>query len=153
MTLPNIFDLTVTQSLITRIENLHIHTKPKWGKMNIGQMLAHCCITYQYVYEPEKFKKPNVLMAWVLKTFVKKNIVNETPYKKNIRTAPDFIITNERNFEVEKEKLIQFLIRSQKDGETYFQGKESFSFGILTITEWSNMFYKHLDHHLTQFGV
>ena len=35
----------------------------------------------------------------------------------------------------------------------YFNGKESHSFGILTVTEWNNSFYKHLDHHLNQFGV
>jgi hypothetical protein len=31
--------------------------------------------------------------------------------------------------------------------------KEPLSFGALTKTEWSNMLYKHLDHHLTQFGA
>jgi len=25
--------------------------------------------------------------------------------------------------------------------------------GKLTAVEWSNMLYKHLDHHLRQFGV
>ena len=34
-----------------------------------------------------------------------------------------------------------------------FEGKESNSFGPLTKGEWNNMFYKHLDHHLSQFGV
>ena len=42
---------------------------------------------------------------------------------------------------------------NQELGVSYFENKESHSFGRLTIKEWNNMFYKHLEHHLTQFGV
>jgi hypothetical protein len=35
----------------------------------------------------------------------------------------------------------------------HFEGKESNSFGALNSTEWNNMLFKHLDHHLNQFGV
>ncbi|MCH5683332.1 hypothetical protein LWM68_02995 [Niabella sp. W65] len=52
-----------------------------------------------------------------------------------------------------KKRLISYLIKTQELGGTYFEGKESHSFGALTQTEWNNMFAKHLDHHLTQFGV
>jgi hypothetical protein len=38
-------------------------------------------------------------------------------------------------------------------GADAFEGKESNSFGKLTASEWNIMMYKHLDHHLTQFGV
>jgi hypothetical protein len=38
-------------------------------------------------------------------------------------------------------------------GEAHFDGKESLSFGKLTASQWNTMFYKHLNHHLTQFGV
>ena len=153
MALPNIFDKQITDQLMQRINNLTPETKPQWGKMSVSQMLAHCCVTYQYVYESEKFKRPNLLMQWVLKTFVKKAVVNEVGYKHNTQTGPDFIIRDEKNFEEEKNRLIGFLIRAQKDGEKYFDGKASFSFGKLNITEWNNMFYKHLDHHFRQFGV
>ena len=44
-------------------------------------------------------------------------------------------------------------MKTQELGEAHFEGKESHSFGPLNKTEWNNMFYKHADHHLTQFGV
>ena len=153
MALPNIFSKDVTDEIISRINKLNKDTKPKWGKMSVSQMLAHCCVTYQYVYKSEKFNKPNLLMGWVLKSFVKKSVVNEIPYGHNIKTGPDFIIKGDRDFESEKQRLVEFLRRSQKDGEEYFSGKESFSFGKLNTNEWNNMFYKHMNHHLTQFGV
>lgn len=153
MALPNIFSKEVADSVIQRIEKLTPETQPLWGKMDVSQMLAHCTVTYRYLYEPEKFKKPNFLLAWVLRTFVKKGVTNEVPYKRNISTAPDFIIRDKRNFENEKKNLITYIQKVQQEGSSAFDGRASFSFGKLTVEEWNNMFYKHLDHHLTQFGV
>ena len=46
-----------------------------------------------------------------------------------------------------------FIVKTQFLGASHFEGKESHSFGNLTSSEWNNMFYKHLNHHLEQFGV
>jgi hypothetical protein len=62
------------------------------------------------------------------------------------------IIPNERDFEKEKKLLIEYLKKTQNLGENYFNGRKSHSFGKLT-KGWNNMFYKHIDHHLNQFGV
>ncbi|MCH5717102.1 hypothetical protein [Niabella hibiscisoli] len=48
--------------------------------------------------------------------------------------------------------MIDYLIQTQELGGAHFEGKESHSFGVLSRTEWNNMFAKHLDHHLSQFG-
>jgi len=72
---------------------------------------------------------------------------------KIIRTAPQFIINNSRDFELEKGTLISYINRTQQLGEEEFEGKESLSFGKLTSKEWNNMFAKHLDYHLSQFNV
>ncbi|WP_306354160.1 hypothetical protein [Flavobacterium sp. '19STA2R22 D10 B1'] len=62
-------------------------------------------------------------------------------------------MTGDKDFELEKNRLINYIQKSQQLGENYFDGKDSHSFGKLTKTEWNNMFYKHLNHHLSQFGV
>lgn len=148
----NIFDLNVTQKIILRIENLNPEYKPKWGKMNVAQALAHLNVPYEYFYE-DKYKAPNFLVKLMLKLFVKKMVVNEIPYKENLATGPDFIIADQRQFDLEKTRLISFIRKTQELGQEYFHGQESHSFGVLTGVEWNNMFYKHLDHHLRQFGV
>jgi hypothetical protein len=148
----NIFDLQVTNEIINRINNLSPTTEHLWGKMTVSQMLAHCSVTYEFVFE-NIHPKPNPVMKIILKLFVKNSVVNETPYKKNLPTALAFLIKDDKNFENEKMRLINYIKRSQELGESYFAGKESLSFGKLTINEWNNMFYKHLDHHLSQFGV
>ncbi len=71
MALPNIFDSTVSDQMIQRINKLSQTTVPKWGKMNVAQMLAHCNVTYEMAFE-NKHPKPNFLVAFILKSFVKK---------------------------------------------------------------------------------
>ncbi len=148
----NIFQKTISDEVISRINSLSPKTTPEWGKMNVAQMLAHCCVTYEMLYE-DMHPKPNFLMKLMLKAFVKKAVVGPKPYPRNSRTAPAFLITDERDFEKEKARLIGYIERTQQLGEEYFDGKESHSFGKLSKEEWNTMFYKHLDHHLTQFGV
>ncbi len=153
MPLPNIFTKEISDEIIDRINKLTPDSNRQWGKMDVSQMLAHCCVTYEMVYEPDKHPKPNFLMGMILKLFVKKVVTGEKPFKKNNPTAPQFIMKSDKDFETEKARLIGYLKKTQKLGDTEFDGKESASFGILNKTEWNNMFYKHLDHHLRQFGV
>ena len=148
----NIFENATVEEIISRINQLRPDSQPRWGKMSVSQMLAHCNVTYELVYE-DKHPKPKGLMKFILKTFVKKVVVSETPYKPNNRTAPMFIINGDKNFEPERQRLIDHIKKTQELGEAHFQNKESHSFGVLSVKEWNNMFYKHLDHHLGQFGV
>ncbi len=148
----NIFDHSVVEEVKKRINNLTPSTTPRWGKMNVAQMLAHCNVTYEMVYT-DKHPKPNAFLKLILKLFVKSKVVGETGYPPNGKTAPQFIITNEKDFELEKRRLIDFLDKTKNLGADHFDNKESHSFGKLTKDEWNNMFYKHIDHHLTQFGV
>jgi hypothetical protein len=148
----NIFTTETTNEIIARINSLTNETQALWGKMHVAQMLAHCIVSYETIYT-NKHPKPNAFVKFILKNFIKKYIVNEKPYKKSSQTAPYFIIADERDFEAEKKKLIDYILKTQELGENAFEGKESVSFGAMTKNEWNNMLYKHLDHHLSQFGV
>ncbi len=152
MALPNIFDRSVADHLILRINTLLPTTPQVWGKMNVAQMLAHCNVTYEMAFE-NIHPKPNVFMKIILKTFIKSKVTDETPYKHNMQTAPAFVIKDKKEFETEKKRLDNYINKTQQVGKGYFENRESLSFGKLTSTEWNNMFYKHLDHHLKQFGV
>ena len=146
------FDQKEVDLIIERIQKLNSKSVPLWGKMNAGQMMAHCCVTYEFIYT-DKHPKPNFFMKFILKSFVKEPVTNNKPYPKNSRTGPVFIIKEDKIFEPEKNRLIDYIQKTQALGEAYFEGKESHSFGKLNATQWNNMFYKHLDHHLSQFGV
>jgi hypothetical protein len=152
MIMKNIFDRNVVTELTERINHLTATSRPQWGKMSVEQMLAHCCVSYEYVYD-SIHPKPNPIAKFFIKLFVKNAVVGEKPYKKNSPTGPDFIIKDSRNFETEKNRLIAYLTKTQELGAEHFDNKESHSFGKLSTSEWNTLFYKHLDHHLTQFEV
>jgi Protein of unknown function (DUF1569) len=152
MALPDIFSKPVADAVIQRIDQLSASTQARWGKMSVDQMLAHCNVSYEMIYDTIH-KKPGFLRQFILKKIVKNIVVSETPYKHNNPTAPQFKITAQKNFDHEKQRLIDFINTTRQHGVGYFEGKISHSFGKLSSIEWNNMLYKHLDHHLMQFGV
>jgi len=152
MTHPNIFEADTLQELNKRINRLSHTTQPQWGSMNVGQMLAHVNVTYEMMYD-NIHPKPNAFVKLMLKLFVKQGVVGPKPYRKNLRTAPQFLITDEREFDTEKKRLQHYLAKTRQLGIETIGAMESNSFGKLTHNEWNTMMYKHLDHHLSQFGV
>ncbi len=152
----SIFEKTGAEALVSRIKELNPNAKPIWGRMNVSQMLAHCCKPFETIYDPtysQKHPRPNALIRFMLRLFIKPILVGEKPYKQNMRTAPEFVVSDSREFDNEQARLIAFIERTQAEGVIAFEGKESHSFGPLTAKEWNMLFYKHTDHHLAQFGV
>lgn len=148
----NLFNEQEAQETVSRINALSSESQPQWGKMNVGQMLAHCSVAYDLVYT-DKHPKPGAFQKFMINLFAKSAVVGPKPYKRNGRTAPMFLITGDREFDVEKKRLIDNLQKTQQLGAAHFEGKESHAFGALSENQWNTLFSKHLDHHLTQFGV
>jgi hypothetical protein len=149
----DIFSPSVSEEVINRIRLVKKDNPPLWGKMNAAQMFAHCNVAYNYTYHPENFKKPGTIKRFFLRTFLKKIVAGPKPYSKNSPTGPDFLIADTRDFEREKNILIENIQRTCELGRSHFEGKSNFSFGKMTSEEWNTLFYKHIDHHLSQFGV
>ena len=151
-TLPDLFDSADVARTVARVMSLDAARAPLWGRMSVAQMLAHCCVAYEMVYTT-KHPRPNALMRWILRTFVKQGVVGPKPYPRSTPTAPAFRITDARVFDTERERLVAYLHRVLGEGRARFEGRASLSFGPLTATEWNTLFAKHLDHHLRQFGA
>lgn len=152
MSWKNLFNEKESKETIDRIKALTPETTAQWGKMNVAQMMAHCNVAYELVYT-DRHPKPKGFQKFMIKLFAKNIVVGPKPYKKNTRTAPEFIISDQREFDIEQKKLIEYIQKTQQLGGAHFNGKESHAFGALSEKEWNTLFSKHLDHHLNQFGV
>ena len=152
MEIQNIYSAPVSEQFIDRINKLSANTQSQWGKMDVSQMMAHCNVSYDMAFD-ENFKKSSSFLRFILKNLVKKGFVNENPLKKNSSTATEMLIKTPKDFEQEKSKLVVNLKNLVEKGENYFHLKDHPGFGVMTKQEWNNFYYKHLDHHLTQFGV
>lgn len=149
MIYPNVFQPSTTKNHLERLETLTASTAPKWGKMNAAQMLAHLNVAYAHSAGAKK----GFLHQLLMKLVVKNAVVSDKPYAKNSRTAPEFIIADERTFEKEKSLLISNIKDIEAKGESYFSNRENPSFGVLSSQEWSNLYSKHIEHHFEQFGI
>jgi hypothetical protein len=63
------------------------------------------------------------------------------------------VVKDEPDFELHKTALIDNVLKVCQLGSEAFEMKPQITLGPLTAKEWSNMLYKHLDHHLRQFGA
>lgn len=152
MPLPNIFESAVCESLVGRINRLTVDTKPLWGKMNVDQMLCHCSLAFDQALGNSNLR-PGGFMRLMMKIFFKSSMVNEVPYKQNLPTAPFFVVADKKDFEAERKRVIALLQDFSNLGAAHYHNREQATFGKLSSVEWSNLMYKHIDHHLRQFGV
>jgi hypothetical protein len=152
MAYPSIYLSSTTEELCSRIDQLNSTSKGLWGKMTVGQMLSHCAVPYEQILGLNT-QQPPLLMRIILNLFLKKSMVNEVPYKQNLPTAPSFIRTEQYDVTKEKDRLKEMIRSIQDTGAEKLAAIPSLSLGKLTATEWNNLLYKHIDHHLKQFGV
>ena len=87
----------------------------------------------------------------MLKGMIRKMVVGPKPYPKNTRTHPQYLQTEPRDFDTEKARLLAAL-NAFVEAENSPARPHSL-FGVQTHDEKGWAGYKHLDHHLTQFGV
>jgi hypothetical protein len=148
MEVKNLFDVSVKQDMISRINSLSPESKAQWGKMNVEQMLAHCQMPLG-VATGKHILKRNFFFSLIGPLF-KKQLFNDQPFKRNLPTDKSFIIADPETFEKEKQKLIDMI---NSFSEATLSGEPHPFFGKLSAEEWSRGTWKHLDHHLQQFGV
>lgn len=134
-------------AIVARLDRLTGAETPQWGRFTVPQMLAHMCDAFRMALG-ELSVKPKGL-PWFIRYPVTKLILYVLPFPKNAPTAPEMVARPPERLDVERTQLKQLMARL--DGHTGTQPHPLF--GPLTPDEWGVLGYKHLDHHLRQFGV
>ena len=147
----NLFDKNVYNEITNRINTLIPQSQRQWGKMEVAQMLAHCKEAFKVPLSDKKM--PRMFIGLLLGWAFKKKLYNDEPWKRNLPTAPNFIIKDERDFEKEKQGLTGLINQFHNGGPDNVGRFPHPMFGTFTKEQWGKSMYKHLDHHLMQFGV
>ena len=101
-----------------------------------------------------KVSPPRILIGRLLGPIAKRAvIVNGNPIRRNSMTDKSVLVTDERDFVVESQRLRDSIDRFAAGGPANCSKHPHFFFGPLTPVEWASLMYQHLDHHLRQFGV
>jgi hypothetical protein len=147
----NLFEPNDRDALLGRLSRLQSSSSRQWGKMNVAQMLAHSSAALE-VACGDRIKTQR-LLGRVLAPFVRSAVLGDKPFSRNAPTDPDFRIADERDFEKEKARLASLVARFYSRGPSAVEGVVHSFFGRLTADQWGRLMYKHLDHHLRQFGA
>jgi hypothetical protein len=147
----SLFDPNVFQETAGRIEALQPSASRLWGKMTPAQMLEHSTRALEMACGkgPQKQTGLGKLIGWMARG----SFVGEKPFSKNGPTGPEFIVHDEPDFVATKERLLGVMREFQSKGERGCDGNVHAFFGRMSGVEWGVTQYKHLDHHLRQFGA
>lgn len=148
-----LFDPAKRAELIARINLLTPESKALWGKMGVGEMLCHCLDGSKMALgEIPPTDQSNLFTRSIVKFLV----VYVIPIPKGAPAPPEINPhkkgTKPQDFEKERQLLIDDINNFPNLQVNDLKGKHHV-FGKLTHHQWSRLGYKHINHHLKQFGV
>jgi uncharacterized protein DUF1569 len=148
----NLFEAASVEEVKRRVAQLRPDSERLWGKMNAAQSVAHCSAGLEWALGDKT--PPRVLVGrifgWIVKPLA---LGNDEPMRRNSPTVKDLVVQDERDLGTERERLCGLIDRFATTGPEGCTTHPHSFFGRLTPEEWSILMYKHLDHHLRQFGV
>lgn len=151
MAQPSIFNAADFQAIVQRIESLQADAPRQWGKMTVSQMCEHVARTVEMAagINPVKQALLGKLIGWM----VWKSFVGEKPFAKNSPTGPYLIVHGDPEFVTARDRLKVLVTRLHQLGEAGVDGNVHGFFGKMTGAQWGATQWKHIDHHLRQFGA
>jgi len=148
----NLFEAARAGEVKQRIAKLRPDSERLWGKMNPAQALEHCSRGMEMALGDKT--PPRVLVGRIMGWMVKLKVMgNEEPMRRNSPTAKELVVQDERDLVTERARLCGLIDRFAAAGPKGCTTHPHAFFGRLTPEEWAILMYKHLDHHLRQFGV
>ena len=149
--MPTLFDRTANEEILSRVEKLQPTLKPNWGKLKIEEMLAHLNLSFEVNFGRMELKRS--LMGIFFRGISRRILLGEKPFPKNLPTDKKTLAKGALDFWEEKQKLeTNIRMYAQKGIEILSKNPHNI-LGKITPDESAYISYKHLDHHLRQFGV
>ncbi|MGC1615068.1 MAG: DUF1569 domain-containing protein [Candidatus Acidiferrum sp.] len=148
----NLFEAARAEEVKQRIAQMRSDSERQWGKMKPAQALEHCSRGMEMALGDKT--PPRMLVGRMLGWVVKPKVMgNDEPLRRNTPTMKELVVQDERDLGTERMRLCGLIDRFAAAGPAGCTTHPHAFFGRLTPEEWAILMYKHLDHHLRQFGV
>lgn len=148
----NLYQAERVEEVKERLNQLHPDSPRLWGKMTAPQAVSHCSGGMELALgelapEPLFFGR---IIGRVIKPLVFRD---DEPMRRNSPTIKALIVQDERDLDIERVRLHRLIDRFAIAGPSGCTSHPHSFFGPLKPDEWAILMYKHLDHHLRQFGA
>lgn len=148
----NLYEAPTVDEVKERLGRLRPDSERQWGKMDPAQAVAHCSTAMEWAVGDTV--APRMFLGRIIGGLIKPLVLKENqPMRRNSPTAPTLVIADQRNLEVERQRLNGLIDRFSSAGPNGCTTNPHSFFGRMPPDEWAILMYKHLDHHLRQFGV
>lgn len=139
-------------NILDRLNHLSAESAPSFGKMNASEMMKHCRIAMQAALGRVEVKA-NFIFKILFARWIRSKITNDEFYKPGNPTAKEFVTFDKGlSFEKERKELIETIEDFIKMSDSDLENTNHGLFGKMAAWEWRKSQWKHLDHHLKQFG-
>jgi Protein of unknown function (DUF1569) len=151
----SLFDPALVEDVKRRVMRLRPDSERQWGKMPVALVLAHCTCGLQMamgIIKPKRAPFPASVIGRLIKPLV---FGDDKPIRLNSASSPELFTADpaECEFDRERTRLIEAIDSFVSAGAACCSQHPHPFFGPLKPEQWAILMYKHVDHHLRQFGV
>lgn len=151
----NLFEPVLVEETKQRILQLRPESERQWGSMTVAQTLAHCSCGIQMatgIINPRRASFPANVIGLTIKPLV---FGDDKPMRRNSPSSPELFSADPSmcDFGHEQTQLIARIDSFVAKGPAGCSRHPHPFFGPLKPQQWAILMYKHLDHHLRQFGI
>ena len=148
----NLYDPERVTEVKERIARLTPSSERKWGTMTVSKVVTHCVRGMRMATGELQIPRIFIgrLIGWKIKSIVMRD---NAPFRRNSPTAGELVVKDEPDFEAGRAQLLAEIDRFALAGPAGCTRHPHPFFGTMTPDEWAILGYKHLDHHLRQFGA
>ena len=148
----NLYEPAAAAEVKARLQTLRPDARRQWGRMTAAQAVAHCVIGLEQAVG--EARPPQMFLGRIIGRIVKPLALrDDAPMRRNSPTVPGMVIVDDRDLDAERQRLATLIDRFVAAGPVGCTTHPHSFFGRLTPQEWATLMYKHLDHHLRQFGA
>jgi DinB family protein len=148
-------DEQILSSLVERLQRLRPDTPRHWGTLTAGEMLCHLGDAHESVLGirvppgPAASGIPRPIVKWVV-------LYTPMRWPKGAKTRPGVNPkidgTRPGDFERDRARAIESLKRLAVAPPSTLS-RHHFLFGPMSARDWHRWAYRHVSHHLRQFGL
>lgn len=146
----SLLGVTQRRELVERLRRLRPETRAGWGSLDAARMLCHLADSLdaglgRLAVPPRQ--GPAILRHFPMKQLA----LTVIPMPKGAKAPPELLATAPRDFESDRRRVVVGIEESAAAPSG--AGPEHFLFGRMTMEQWNALQWKHIDHHLRQFGM
>ena len=146
--MPMLHDETYRAQIQKRLRELRPDAQRRFGKMSVSQMLWHVNEAMEVALGKKTAPRQKSPLPGPILMFVVLNL----PWPKGAPTAPMYLAREEHDFTRERERCLRLIDElAAKDLQSTWP--ENPVFGRVCGRDMTRLHAKHLNHHLSQFGV